>query len=216
MTSATVSAAPSWVRRSAGPVVRSWLRLEVRGAGYLPLIGGVLIAANHTSHLDSIAIGATSTRALHFLGADSLTRIPVLGRALPRLGLIPVRRDEGDAAAMDHVAALLGRGCVVVVYPEGGRSRDGRVHRPRSGVARLAAATRCPVVPVGLSGTAAVWPVGRAPRPRRGAVSVHYGVPLLPPDDTPAARRGFAGVLHDALVELSGATRADGMLPRSG
>jgi 1-acyl-sn-glycerol-3-phosphate acyltransferase len=215
VTTATVSAAPSWVRRGAGPLARSWLRLDVRGAVHLPLTGGALIAANHTSHLDSIALGASSPRALHFLGAVHLTRVPVLGAALPRLGLIPVRRDEGDADALEQVTALLRAGCAVVVYPEGGRSRDGRVHRPRSGVARLAATTGCPVVPVGLFGTADVWPVGRAPRLRRGAVRVRYGAPLPPPDDTPAARRRFASDLHDALVELSGAPRADGMLPRS-
>jgi len=115
------------------------------------------------------------------------------------------------------LASLLDAGHAVVVYPEGSRSRDGRVYRPRSGVSRLAAATEVPVVPAAVVGTYEVCPTGRRPRLRGGRVSIRFGPAIDPPaSDTPAERRRFNRILHDALVELSGAERADAFAPVRG
>jgi 1-acyl-sn-glycerol-3-phosphate acyltransferase len=213
---AVVPGARSFARGVVRPLLRAWLRLEVRREELVPATGAVLIASTHASHADSMALGAALHRPVYFLGDERLTRWPVLGRWLPKLGMVGVRRGTADTDALATIRALLERGEAVVVYPEGSRSRDGRVYRPRSGVARLAAATGAPVVPAAVAGTFAVWPTGQRPRLRGGRVAIEFGAPMAPPDPTPAARRRFSRDLHTRLVELSGAERAEEFAPVGG
>lgn len=209
--------ARSAARRALRPLLRAWLRLRIEGAHHVPAHGPVLIASTHASHADSIALGAAPERPVFFLGDRRLLAWPVLGRLLPRLGMVALRRGEGDTHAMRVLAQLLDAGHAVVVYPEGSRSRDGRVYRPRSGVSRLAAATGVTVVPAAVVGTYQVWPTGRRPRWRGGRVVIRFGPALAPPSaDTPAERRRFNVRLHDELVALSGAPRADEFSPVGG
>jgi 1-acyl-sn-glycerol-3-phosphate acyltransferase len=208
--------ARSAARRLIRPLLRGWLRLRVEGADHVPADGPILIASTHASHADSMALGAAAPRPVFFLGDRRLLAWPVLGRLLPRLGMVAVRRGTGDTVAMRVLADLLAAGHAVVVYPEGSRSRDGRVYRPRSGVSRLAATTGVPVVPAAVTGTYDVWPTGRRPRPLGGRVAIRFGAALPAPADTPAARRAFNAELHAALVALSGAQRADSFAPVGG
>lgn len=208
--------ARSVARRVVRPLLRAWLRLRVEGEHHVPADGPVLIASTHASHADSMALGAAAPRPVFFLGDRRLMAWPVLGRFLPRLGMVPLRRGEGDRAAMQVLADMLAAGQAVVVYPEGSRSRDGRVYRPRSGVSRLAAASGAPVVPASVVGTYEVWPTGRRPRLRGGRVVIRFGPPLDPPANTPGDRRRFNRELHDVLVALSGAPRADTFAPVGG
>ncbi len=209
--------ARSVARRMLRPLLRAWLRLQIEGAHHVPADGPVVIASTHASHADSIALGAAPRRPVFFLGDRRLLAWPVLGRLLPRLGMVALRRGQGDTDAMRVLADLLDQGHAVVVYPEGSRSRDGRVYRPRSGVSRLAAAAGVPVVPAAVVGTYEVWPTGQRPRWRGGRVVIRFGAPLAPPPaDTPAERRRFNAHLHDVLVELSGKPRADTFSPVGG
>ncbi|MFP5309910.1 MAG: lysophospholipid acyltransferase family protein [Actinomycetes bacterium] len=213
---AMVPGARSLVRRVVRPLLRTWLRLEVEGLEHLPADGPVLIASTHCSHADSLALGAGTHRPVFFLGDERLTRWPLLGPLLPRLGMVPVQRGRGDRRALDLLGGLLADGHAVVVYPEGSRSRDGRVHRPRSGVARLAAATGVPVVPVAVAGIFEVWPIGRRPRLRGGRVVVRFGAPIEPPVDHPRERRRFNERLHATLADLAGVEAADDYSPVGG
>jgi 1-acyl-sn-glycerol-3-phosphate acyltransferase len=208
--------ARSAVRQLARPALHAWLRLRVEGEHHVPAHGGVLVASTHQSHADSIALGVAVRRPLHFLGDARLTSWPGLGPLLPRLGMIPVRRGEGDAAALGRLAALLDGGGAIAVYPEGSRSRDGRVHRPRSGVARLGAETGVPVVPAAVAGIYDVWPIGARPRLRGGRVTVRFGPPLPPPPPTPRGRRAFNEQLHTRLAELAGVERSHDFSPAGG
>ena len=185
------------------PILRSWLRVRAHGAEHVPVAGPVLLAASHRSHADSIALALAVRRPVHFLGDLALTATPVVGRQLPKLGMVPLRRGVADAAALDVVRALLRDGHCVVMYPEGSRSRDGSVHRLRSGVARVAAELAVPVVPAGIEGIERAWPVGQRPRLRGAAVTVRFGAAFPPPQDSPRARRTFNLQLQDRLAELS-------------
>lgn len=211
-----VPGARSLARRTIRPLLRAWLSLTVEDEHLVPSDGPVLIASTHQSHADSMALGAGLQRPVYFLGDERLTQWPLLGSWLPKLGMIPVRRGTGDADALRHIAGLLDAGQVVVVYPEGTRSRDGRVYRPRSGVARLAAQTGVPVVPAAVTGIFEVWPIGQRPRWRGGEVTVRFGAPLQAPAADPRARRRFNEALHSALVTLSGAEPADVFAPVGG
>jgi len=185
------------------PILRSWLRVRSEGAEHVPGQGPVLLASTHRSHADSIALALAVRRPVHFLGGLELTETPIVGPQLPKLGMVPLRRGVADAAALDVVRVLLRDGHCVVVYPEGSRSRDGTVHRLRSGVARVAAELTVPVVPAGIEGIERAWPVGQRPRLRGAAVTVRFGTAFPPPEDTPRARRTFNLRLQERLAELS-------------
>jgi 1-acyl-sn-glycerol-3-phosphate acyltransferase len=107
---------------------------------------------------------------------------------------------------------VLGRGEAFGIYPEGTRSRDGRLYRGRTGVAHLALTAGCPVVPVGLSGTQDIQPVGST-LPRRAAVTVRFGPPIEVAgeyDDVPSgrARRELTDRVMAAIGTLTGQEEA--------
>ena len=183
--------ARSVARRVIRPLLRTWLRLRVEGATHVPTDGPVLIASTHASHADSMALGAAAPRPVFFLGDRRLLAWPVLGRLLPKLGMVALRRGTGDTAAMGVLADLLGAGHAVVVYPEGSRTRDGRVYRPRSGVVppgrgdRRARRARGRGRDLRRSG-----PPGSARACGAAASPIRFGPAIAPPSaDTPAARR---------------------------
>lgn len=201
--------APSRTARAViRPLVRAWMRLDVEAAHHVASAGPVIIASTHRSHADSVALGGALERPVHFLGDVQLVRWPIVGPWLPRLGMVPIRRGQKDTAALAQLRVVLDDGHALVIYPEGSRSRDGRVYRCRSGVARLAAVTGVPVVPAAVLGTERLWPAGRAPR-LRGAITVRFGPALAAPAADPRARRAFSELLHSELVRLSGAPSAE-------
>lgn len=205
------------VTRVLRPVLRRWLALSVEGREHVPTRGPVLLAGTHQSHADSLAIGTAVPRPTHFLGDRRLLEWPVLGPLLPRVGMVPLDRGRGDASAMDTVARLLvEEDACVVIYPEGSRSRDGRVHRLRSGLSRLAAATAVPIVPVAVAGIHAVWPIGSRPRLRGGDVTVRFGPQMDPPGPGAAQRRSFNLELQRALAELAEVDIAEDFSPIRG
>lgn len=130
-------------------------RRDWDGIGRLPATGGVIVVANHISNADPLALGqflAYAGRWPRFLAKSSLFRVPVVGALLRGAGQIPVERGSthaGDALASARAALEAGR--AVVVYPEGTITYDPDLWpmRGRTGAARLALATGCPVVPVG-------------------------------------------------------------------
>jgi 1-acyl-sn-glycerol-3-phosphate acyltransferase len=126
------------------------------------------------------------------------------------MGMVPVDRDDTKAAiaSLDIALDVLDRGGAFGIYPEGTRSRDGRLYRGRTGVAHLALTSGAPVVPVGVHGTEHLLPVGTR-LPRLAKVSVRFGEPLrfegrydgVPPG---RARREVTDVVMDAIQKLSG------------
>jgi 1-acyl-sn-glycerol-3-phosphate acyltransferase len=213
---ALVPGARSVVRLTLRPLLRAWIRLRVEGAEHVPPDGAALIASTHQSHADSIALGVAIRRPVHFLGDERLTHWPLLGPLLPRLGMVPLRRGAADASALGVLGDLLGTGACVAVYPEGSRSRDGRVHRLRSGVARLAATAQAPVVPAAVAGIYDVWPIGARPRLTGGRVTVRFGPALSPPLDDPRDRRRFNDGLQRTLAQLAGVETASDFSPIGG
>jgi 1-acyl-sn-glycerol-3-phosphate acyltransferase len=210
---------PEVQERVAGalrPILRRWLDLRIEGQEHVPTAGAVLLASTHQSHADSLAIGTAVPRPTHFLGDRRLLSWPVVGRQLPRLGMVPLDRGAGDAVAMEALAGLLAEAACIVIYPEGSRSRDGRVHRLRSGLSRIAATMRVPVVPVAVAGIHDVWPIGSRPRLRGGRVVVRFAPQMTPPDPTPASRRIFNLALQEQLAELAGTTTAMDFSPHHG
>jgi 1-acyl-sn-glycerol-3-phosphate acyltransferase len=125
----------------ATPIVGRWGRLEVSGLEAMPEHGPVLLAGNHDSWWDPIAIGlaARPRRQIHALAKSSLWGNPVMAKVLDGMGQIPIDRGKGDVGALERAIEHLRAGECIGVFPEGTRSR-GRELRARSGFGRLAQA----------------------------------------------------------------------------
>jgi 1-acyl-sn-glycerol-3-phosphate acyltransferase len=150
------------------PAVRWWGRLDVEGLEHLPADGPVLLAANHDSYWDPIAIGIAGLprRQIRALAKSSLWKIKGLRRILDGMGQIPIERGTGDRDAMHRAIEELRAGACVGVFPEGTRSL-GRPLRARSGVGRLAEAVpEAHVVCCTVQGTVDIPRFPRRPRVR--------------------------------------------------
>lgn len=186
-----------------------WGRLEVSGLEHLPESGPVLVAGNHDSYWDPIAIGfaARGRRQIHALAKDSLWKFAPVGKVLDGMGQIPIKRGAGDADALSAAVAALRAGKCIGVFLEGTRSL-GKPLRARSGFGRLAAEVpEAEIVCVTVVGTADV-----AAFPKRPALSVRFFRPAgggLAPGESPAdfGARLLAEVRADAPVVAAGRRR---------
>jgi 1-acyl-sn-glycerol-3-phosphate acyltransferase len=150
------------------PIVRWWGRLEVAGLEHLPVSGPVLLAGNHDSYWDPVAVGIAGLprRQIQALAKSSLWKVRGLGRVLDGMGQIPIDRGAGDAGALDRAIEELRAGACIGVFPEGTRSL-GRELRARSGFGRLAAAVpEAAVVCCTVVGTTDIARFPRRPRIR--------------------------------------------------
>jgi 1-acyl-sn-glycerol-3-phosphate acyltransferase len=201
------------------PVARLIWRPTVRGLDRVPGEGGVILASNHLSFVDSVVIPVVVPRKVVFLAkSDYFTGSGVKG-ALSRawfegLGMLPVDREDSKAAlaSLDTALTVLGRGEAFGIYPEGTRSRDGRLYRGRTGVAHLALTAGVPVVPVGLTGTERIQPVGTR-LPRLANVTVEFGEPIQVAEEYDGvplgrARRELTDRIMSAIQGLTGQVEA--------
>lgn len=182
--------------------LQSIARVRVEGVHDLPQDGPLIIAANHMSNADPPFIGGWLAPALQrrptFLAKAQLFKGP-LGVLIRSLGATPVKAGGNDIEAFRVAKRLLDDGGVVAILPEGTRSFDGVMTRPRPGVSLLATRTGAPVLPVGISGTSTL--IGREQTlPRIGTrISLRVGRPFHLSIPAGVDRRA---ALADADVEL--------------
>lgn len=170
------------------PFVRLLFRVRVEGTEHVPLRGPAILAFDHVSVLDGPVLAVVTARRIRresrFLVAAEVFRFPLIGRILRAYDQIPIRRGEGDAAALDRAIAVVRSGAMAAIAPEGRVNDDPELglQRVRSGVARIALPTGAPVIPVGIWGTHRRWPrTGlRWGRPWRPRVAIAFGSPILP------------------------------------
>jgi 1-acyl-sn-glycerol-3-phosphate acyltransferase len=194
-------------------------RPTVTGRSNVPLTGPVILASNHLSFIDSIAIPLMAPRKVAYLAKAEYWQGSGIAGWLSRtlftaLGALPVEREASRAAqaALDTAMGVLRAGEAFGIYPEGTRSRDGRLARGKTGVAWLALTADCPVVPVAVHGTDRVQPIG-ATWPRPGRISVTFGKPLTFPEHRGMAGKGKArrevtDRVMEAIAALSGQEKA--------
>lgn len=194
-------------------------RPHVVGRRNVPRTGPFIIASNHLSFIDSIAIPLMSPRRVGYLAKAEYFRGSGIRGWFIRtwftaLGALPVERQTHRAAqeALDTAMTVLRAGGGFGIYPEGTRSRDGRLARGKTGVAWLALTADCPVVPVGIRGTDRIQPVGASwPRPHR--FSVVFGEPLTFPEHrgragSNRARREVTDTIMESIAQLCGQEKA--------
>jgi len=162
----------------------AWLCFRYRVIGSVPRDGGFLVAANHASYFDIPLLGCGMPRRAWYLGRSDLFPVPGVNGILQWLGWIPLRLGRLDRKAFEKAIALINRGKVVVIFPEGSRSLDGRLGEAKPGLGMIVAQTGCPVVPAYLKGTFEVLP-SEAKWPRFHPVNVRFGEPVNFPKPGP-------------------------------
>jgi 1-acyl-sn-glycerol-3-phosphate acyltransferase len=211
----------SWPRTAlvsaAGPLVRRLFRLHVEGDHRLPASGPAIIAANHLSFFDHIALVVAVRRRLNFVGKAEYLDSWRTRHLLPALGMIPVDRDNPRRAfgALERAAGVLEDDELFAIYPEGTRSRDGALHAGHTGVGHLSATTGVSVIPTGIVGTDRIQPPGaRLPRPFTPAV-IRFGTPIDPAayhgTRRERRRRITSDVMH-AISQLTGHGHEPGLV----
>jgi len=205
-----------WV---VGLIFRVLWRPRIEGLEHVPAEGPVIIASNHLSFIDSVVIPLAVPRRVRFLAkAEYFTGRGPRGRLTALffhlIDAVPVERtgNRDSMRSLESALAVLRDGQAFGIYPEGTRSRDGRLYRGRTGVGWLALTSGAPVVPVALLGTDRVQPVG-ARGVRVAPVRVRFGPPLDPSGYAalPAgrARREITDEVMDRIAALSPQPRAD-------
>ncbi len=199
------------LRPLARPEAFPYARFDIAGVERVPTRGPVLLAANHRSYFDVVALGLVAARLgrpVRFLGKKEVFDAPVVGTVARALGGICVDRAGQPGEALVEAERALRAGQVVVVLPQGtiprGRAFFDPVLHGKTGCARLAAATGAMVVPVGLWGTEQVWPRSdRVPRVtavrRPPTVRVRVGTPI---DVAPLARRDVRAATETIMVAI--------------
>jgi 1-acyl-sn-glycerol-3-phosphate acyltransferase len=140
---------------------RLFNRWEVSGQEHVPESGGLLLIANHTSYADPPIVGAACPRPVNFMAKAELFQIPLLAGFIRRTHAFPVQRGSGDRAALRRAVRLLRDGKVVLIFPEGARSSDGRLKGLEIGAAFIALSGQAQVVPIAIVGADRLLPRGK-------------------------------------------------------
>lgn len=174
-------------------------KFRVFGLENLPQEGGALLASNHQSVLDPVLVSMVLPREMHFMARRTLFRNPIFRAIIVSYNAFAIERDSADVKGVKEAIRRLESGALLLVFPEGTRTGDGSIGRMKPGIGMLAERAAVPIVPVLIDGAYEVLPKGALLPRIRGRISIVFGKPLPPSDDTTAANR-----IYDAVVGLKG------------
>lgn len=186
------------------PLVHLLYRPEVEGSEHIPAAGAAILASNHESIVDPFVLCVATPRVIHYMGKAELFRYPVLKQLMVVLGVFPVERGTGDGEAISGGRALLERGELIGIFPQG-TCLPYRIRPYRRGAARLALETGAPIVPVCTIGTERILRPGK-PKVGFPKVRIRIGpaIAVERADPTPEAAAELTTRVERALVELRG------------
>jgi 1-acyl-sn-glycerol-3-phosphate acyltransferase len=154
-----------------------YFRRREAGIENIPAEGPFILASNHASFMDPPLVGASCTRPISYLARESLFTNPLFGRVLRAVGCVPVDRDGASGRGLKTIFERLLNGDGIILFPEGTRTRDGRLQPGRPGIGLVVLRSTVPVIPVRIFGTfEAYGRTRRFPRPRQ--VALRFGAPL--------------------------------------
>lgn len=194
------------------PVMRAMMRtlmavvlagcIDVRGRENIPRQGGLLVVGNHIATLDPPLTGSLIPRLdVYYMAKSEQFESRVSRWVLRGFNAYPVVRRSADRTALRHTLALLGRGHVVLVYPEGQRSWDGTLRRPQPGAGFLIRHAGVPVLPAAIWGSEHILPQGSR-WPRRAPVHIRFGAPLTPAELGGSSNQEVADAAMRAVAAL--------------
>ncbi len=156
-----------------------YFRIRVEGQSRIPAEGPTLLLSNHQSVADPVLLGVSSQRHLTFLAKKSLFNFAPFRWLIVSLNAIPIDREGLGMAGLKETLRRLKRAEIVLIFPEGTRTRDGRVQSLKPGFAALAKRSRATLAPVAICGVYETWP-RKQPFPWPGVVQIVFGEPMPP------------------------------------
>jgi 1-acyl-sn-glycerol-3-phosphate acyltransferase len=180
---------------------RLYFGLHFEGVEHIPPTGAVIIAPNHVTYADPPLVSIPVRRPVYYMAWNRLFAVPGLSWLIRRLRAFPVDIDSSDPRATREAVRVLQAGEALMIFPEAGRSPDGRLQRFRLGAFRLACSLGVPILPVTILGAHEAWPPGRTlPRPGRVTIVYHRLVAPPPADDVRAGARALARQVRQAVA----------------
>ena len=196
------------VRPAVWLSARLYFGIRFEGVANIPKHGALLITPNHVTFADPPLVSIPIRRPVHYMAWDRLFEIRGLAWLIRRLRAFPVDIESSDPKATRAAVRLLDAGQVVMIFPEAGRSLDGRLQRFKLGAFRLACARGVPVLPVTILGGHESWPPGRV-LPRPGRLTIVYHPVVAPPangGDLRHAARQLADRVREAVASRLAST----------
>lgn len=141
---------------------------RIEGTEHIPTEGPVILSSNHIHYIDPPLVGASVARPTYFMAKEELFRSRFTNWLLPSLGAFPVRRGISDKGAIKYALEVTKRGHCLTIFPEGHRSKDGKLGKGLTGVAFIARKAASPIIPVAVIG----------PYQFRKPISVRFGPPI--------------------------------------
>jgi len=163
------------------------------GRENIPSEGGVLVISNHQSHFDPPLVGMGCMRRMNYLARETLFDIPPLRWLINSLDAIPINRDGLGLGGIKETLRRLKRGEMVLMFPEGTRTRNGHVGTFRPGFTTLAERSGAVILPVAIEGAFQVWPRWQSFPALFRPIHVHYGRPMQPEEIRRYEERALVG-----------------------
>lgn len=169
-----------------------WFRIRCDGREHIPATGGALVCSNHQSYLDPVLIGLACDRRLNYLARDTLFRSKAFGWLIRWYDAIPIQRDGFGLSGIKETLKRLKRGEMVLIFPEGTRTRSGQIGPLKPGFCSLARRGKVSLLPVSIVGAFEAWPRGRK-LPGRSRIQIQFGAAITPDE--------IAEMTDDELIE---------------
>ncbi len=195
-----------WFYYVARVIVRVLLKLlthcQVKGRENIPSQGPLLIVANHLSLADPPLLGVSLSRKVMFMAKKELFHFRVIGYFIGSFGAFSVHRGQLDRKALRQAYQVLADGLALVMFPEGTRSRNGRLQPAFSGPALIAVRSGAPILPVGIIGTEKIrgvtWLL------HRPQITVNIGHPFhLPPANSRLTKAELAELTNSIMEHIA-------------
>ncbi|MDR1662873.1 MAG: 1-acyl-sn-glycerol-3-phosphate acyltransferase [Endomicrobium sp.] len=175
-------------------IFKLFYRYCIEGLQNIPNTGGAVIAPNHISFFDPPLIGAAMKRPLYFMAKKELFDIPIFGWTIKQTNAFPVKRGVQDMFAVRYAFSLLERGRLLLMFPEGVRSRDGKLGKARAGVGMVACNAQVPLIPVKIENTNMMMLKFKQ-------IKIKYGKPIYPPKNF--SKKDYISLSQKVLDEIS-------------
>lgn len=156
-------------------IAKLFYRCEVSGQENIPENEGVIISPNHLSYFDPPLTGSFMNRDLYFMAKQELFDIPILGFLIKRTNAFPIKRGIQDKSAFKNAFSLLENKKALLIFPEGTRSKTGKLGKARAGAGMVACNCQVPIVPVKIVNTNKMIKFKK--------IEIKYGKPIYPPKD---------------------------------
>ncbi len=191
---------------------RLWAKIMTRIAGIRVRVTGMenidpqatyVFAGNHCSQLDIYSFQGYFPHDFRWIAKKELFAVPIFGTAMRKVGFISIDRSHGRKAlkSLNLAAERIAAGSSVLIFPEGTRSKDGRLQPFKAGAILLAIRSGVPIVPIGFNNTSQLLPKGKL-LPKGGEIVIRIGHPIPTQKYKPKEKQALAAILHDRVAEL--------------